>query len=155
MSEAKATFRLARVEYQEHIDMSFEADWAVRRAAGQCYVRLPVLGSYFESQFAGGGTNGVNVQGGSVSRRSEDNLPPPTREINEVGEADALWDCSFPRSDPQRARRDEPGKDCSALALAINTELEDTKLFWLFLLAALISLGLQLVYDGSKRRPND
>jgi hypothetical protein len=44
LSEAKATFRLARVEYEEAIDMSFEADWAVRRAAGQCYVRLPVLG---------------------------------------------------------------------------------------------------------------
>jgi hypothetical protein len=93
----------------------------------------------------------VTVKGGTVSRRVEDNLPPPSRDINDEGMADALWECSFPGRDPQ-PESVGPGKDCRALALAINSQLEDTKLFWLFLLAALISFGLQLVYDGSKRR---
>lgn len=146
--------------------LQMSVDWLERRSAGSCYVHLPRLmgdavqrGTFerfgleqwrqwnFTPHIAPGArtaglgtTRVVGAVGASVSRAAADNLPPPSDVV------EASWRC-FKQRDYLLAEGPDT-RDCSALTVVTSSGLENRQLFYLFVLAALVGLGLQMVYEA-------
>jgi hypothetical protein len=164
--------------YFPPLKFDFDADWAVARSAGSCFVELPALvGSQPLDDFTGevGGAAGIRPQrtlasrsalsgsttlveqGATVSRQPGDTLPAPDDPQL------ARWRCSVDHRrsyvhpgpvgdfDPIRvfALRD---RSCGAQTVLTASAIQEGSVFIAFLLAVFASLGLQMVYDGAFRR---
>jgi hypothetical protein len=152
----------------------FDADWAVARSAGSCFVQLPAL---IESRATAGFASDVGAavrfreqrtlasrsalsgsttlieRGSTVSRQPGDTLPAPDDPQL------ARWRCGVDHRrtqvrpgpigdfDPIQvfARRD---RTCGAQAVLTRSTIQEWGVFIAFMLAVFASLGLQMVYDG-------
>ncbi|MDQ3729841.1 MAG: hypothetical protein M3355_09665 [Actinomycetota bacterium] len=163
-----------REPFPPPIPIEFQADWGERRSGGSCFVRLPELVGSQEvravaqeanellgprvrrtlgNASALGASARVTAPGGAVSRRAEETVPLPS-DI-----ASATWECRVDRGrsyvrlggigdyDPVKIVA-RGGRDCGAVTVITSQTVEDLRLFFLFVLAALISLGLQLLYES-------
>jgi hypothetical protein len=160
--------------YFPPLKFDFDADWAVARSAGSCFVALPALvGSQpledfshdvsrvaripqqraLASRSALAGATTLVERGANVSRQPGDTLPAPDDPQL------ARWRCqvdhkrSYVRPgpvgdfDPIRVfgRRE---RTCAAQAVLTRSSTQEWGVFIAFMLAVLASFGLQLIYDG-------
>lgn len=97
------------------------------------------------------------MSGGDLSSAAGGTAPPPSS----VEGQRAVWRCSLDTnastfivmSDGSRTASPVPrnGYTCAAAAVAAKPGLENRRLFYLFVLAGLLALGLQIAYDGARR----
>lgn len=143
--------------------VSFQTDWSDPRSAGSCYVRLPrLMGPQVNKVFEivglaqreewgrsrgelapghrearWGSVQAAAAAGSTISRASGDSLPEPTNPTT------LTWTCT---SDDDR-EVGEVRQDCGATTTVINEGIQRQQLFYLFVLAAILGLGLTIVYE--------
>jgi hypothetical protein len=156
------------------VTFRFDADWAERRSLGSCYVRLlalvgnPGLGSGPAAAALGGVPKVLGNMGalhGSVRPESGTGVvAEDATALQPEPDPGFVWQCDVdrPRSNVAEVEGDRGftrvvprgglPRDCAARVTVTNARVLSSQLFWAFVLAALFSFGLGLVYDSTKDR---